>query len=83
MKIKRTDTEDYFYLEVKRCYLPFILSSSCPECKTAVERDLEDQYLMEPCLGGETEVWFCCSECNHEWDENIIVDVTIKHLEKN
>ena len=56
MKIEQT--YETFGIEVKRFYLPFILTQVCPKCGKVLERDLNDQYLSYPTCGKPEEITF-------------------------
>lgn len=68
-------------LKIKRCYLPFKISDTCPHCGNEDSVDLEENYLSNPTLGEPIGFFFCCSECEYEWIKNIVVDITIKEAD--
>lgn len=65
-------------LDIKRLYLPFEIKTECPKCKTETVRDLEQEYLSYPSIGKPEDVHFYCDECDHEWGEKIILEISIK-----
>ena len=38
-------------LELKRCYLPYVIVSVCPKCGTTVHTNLKQNYLSYPPVG--------------------------------
>lgn len=57
-------TEPHYAYDLgKRAYLPFVVTSTCPECGATVTRDLTDSYLSNPVLDVENEEGF-----SHEVD---------------
>lgn len=81
LKIKRTKGQTE--LLIKRLYLPFKISSDCPKCGETYVRDLKDDYLSYP-ITGPIEVDFNCwldEDCDHEWLEEVLLDVTITKKE--
>jgi len=50
MKIEKIN-DDVTNLDIKRCYLPFIVSAPCPKCGIVVERDLANDYISYPKTG--------------------------------
>lgn len=76
MKITRNQDAGPMAPLAKRFYVPFTVTSECPQCGSECEVDLEHQYLSYPVIGRASRVYFVC-ECEHEWQENIVVDVTL------
>lgn len=50
MKITNTKTDEAFDLDIKRCYLPIVITDTCPLCGVEVERHLNGHYLSYPKL---------------------------------
>lgn len=77
--INEDGTADGFEIEVKRFYLPFTIHSCCPACGLADECDLQaEQYLSYPAIGTPESVGFYCSECDHEWEVNVKLGITLE-----
>lgn len=66
-----------FEIEMKRCYLPFIVETKCPKCGYGIEVDLSNcNYLSYPRWNSDEEcINFICDECYHEWSKNIRLEV--------
>lgn len=82
MKIEKTDGSAP--LEIKRCYLPFVLTDFCPECGLEVKKYLEHDYLMYPEFGVPTEIPFYHyvedTGKDHEWQRMAVVDFTMTEV---
>lgn len=66
-------------IDVKRFYMPGVkLESDCPECKTKNKQDMGDDYVSYPSFNTEFGFGFYCHECNHEWEEDVIIEVKLK-----
>ncbi len=74
---KQEDTG--FRLAIKRCYLPFKVTSECPSCGVDVTMDLLEDYLSFPNVGNPTPVNFyhVCKEKDVEWQAWVIVEFTM------
>jgi C4-type Zn-finger protein len=59
----------------KRQYMPFTIKWTCPNCGRACETG-EDWYLAYPKLGGVNRVNLWCSECDHDHEIWITLEVT-------
>jgi len=69
-------------IDVKRFYIPGVcLYDLCPKCEEEIEMDLGVMYLSYPIVGEEKTVHFYCEECDEEWDNTIILEMTIKSVE--
>lgn len=50
----------------------------CPKCNKPKEQMLTD-YAMGPTTNihpGEWNLWYCCPECEHEWEIRMKVSIT-------
>lgn len=81
LKIERTGRTAS--IEVKRFYLPFRLTSTCPTCGQEKALDLSgDHYLSYPKIG-EQRVTFCHEVKvgdhyeEHEWQELIELEIDV------
>lgn len=48
MKINNTNTNHS--LDLKRCYLPIVITDTCPTCGEEVSKDLSRDYLSYPTI---------------------------------
>jgi hypothetical protein len=82
VNLKIVNTGERLAIELKRAYLPVVVTSECPECGELVEKDLSDDYLSYPVANGKEELHFCHEiadgEDEHEWSETIVVRLTIE-----
>lgn len=68
-------------IEVKRLYLPFIVSDECPGCKKTIKIDLErSDYLSYPKLNEPFDFHIGCCDCNIEWSKQIKLTVNIEEV---
>lgn len=76
-------------IDVKRLYLPFVVTSTCPECGEVVKHDLtSDRYLSYPSVGAVTKIGFYHTNDDddptddeffeHEWSVSVKLDVTLE-----
>jgi hypothetical protein len=71
--------EDSIALDVRRFHLPgVVLSSKCPTCKKMIKSDLGADYLSYPSTNTPTDVHFYCPDDDAEWDEQIVLRVTVE-----
>lgn len=72
-------SDEPFELNVKRFYVPgYVLSSKCPKCKLAQERDLGENYLSYPKTGEPLALCFYCEPCEENWEEHVVVRVSVE-----
>lgn len=65
-------------IDVKRFGLPGVtIIDECPNCKAKVEDDLGDRYLTYPPAGKWFTYGLYCQECEHEWEFEIKLDITL------
>lgn len=73
-------------LEVKRCYLPFMLKTQCPNCGAAIEHDISEHYLTRPLLNQpfDCDLHHECSDdgeyVDHEWSVCLSLNVALEHV---
>ncbi len=71
-------------LDIKRCYLPFVLFDTCPTCGLEVAKDLGSDYLSYPVFGKPEEVDFYHydeeAEVEHEWTRKVIIGLTMEEV---
>ena len=63
--------EENFEIDVKRFYFNGSYEIECPNCKSKMKDDLSDNYLSYPVIGHETTRYFCCQNCNSEYELNV------------
>lgn len=51
----------------KRFYFKGKISIKCTKCKSRLTRDFEDDYLSYPVIDEESELTFCCDDCDREY----------------
>jgi len=85
VKIKRT--AEHVEIDVKRFYLPYEVTSTCPQCGKEETTDLSVNYLSYP-SDGETEISFSHCEdeddededpCTNEWSEVVVLAITLTY----
>jgi hypothetical protein len=82
MKIEHTNA--VASLDVKRCYLPIIITDTCPTCGVEVSKHIESDYLMYPKLNTPFEVSMYhhiehdVRDEEHDWKVKVILRV---HME--
>lgn len=82
MKIEITDGAAS--LDIKRCYLPIIVTSACPTCGAEISKHLDNDYLMYPKINTPFEMpMYHCIEREgrdeeHEWKVKVILRVTME-----
>lgn len=65
----------------KRFYLPGItLKFTCPKCGHTYARDMGDNYLPYPRVGVPIVAHAHCPECEHEWDYQLKLNVSLEVL---
>ena len=75
MKVKKLNRSTS--IDVKRFYLPAIIKGKCPKCGTPTEIDLESDYLSYPILNEFECRHLYCSECEHEQEIEIKIEMTL------
>lgn len=79
VKTTKRKNDNPIELDVKRFYLPgVVLSAKCPKCKKTVKYDLGADYLSYPSINAPTDFHFYCPDDGAEWDEQIILRVTVE-----
>ena len=56
-------------IPIKRFYLPFVVSDTCPKCGAKASADLmrDGEYLSYPSLKKPEAVYLSCETCGKEW----------------
>ena len=67
---------------MKRQHIPFTITDDCPDCGHENPRDYSsDEYLSYPELDGTpVELYFCCTECDHEWQPKIDLRLVVTEV---
>lgn len=77
--IKSVPSDQGIEFDVKRFYIPGVeLSSPCPKCGHVCVHDLSSDYLSYPTANVPMEEGFYCDECGHEWNEWIVLRVSVE-----
>ncbi len=76
LRIKRH--KGRFKIDVKRLRLPFTIFQECPECGRACSVDLaKEDHIAFPLLKEPFNAGGYCSECGHEWETLVVLNVTL------
>lgn len=70
-----------FELELKRCYLPFVLRSTCPKCGTEAVYD-DSYYLSYPKVGEPESYTVLCEECNFKWELKLRLTLNLEVVDE-
>ena len=65
-------------VDVKRLYLPFEVRDACPECGEITTHDMMDKYMSYPVLGKPYNIGGYCYKCLHEWERQVVLDVSLR-----
>jgi len=82
MKIKRIKTKNTFEIDVKRFYIPFLITEDCPSCGRNNEVDFTTNYLSYPTVSEPIKVNFYCYVCEHEWSKQVKLEITLKEVKE-
>ena len=69
--IEIKNNESGISIDVKRFYFNGSYEVECPTCKSKMKDDFSDNYLSYPTIGKDTTRYFCCENCNSEYELNI------------
>lgn len=84
MKIE--NTSEVMSLDIKRCYLPIIITDTCPTCGTEVSKHLGSDYVSYPKVNVPFEIsMYHCIEHpdrdeEHDWKLKVILRVTVEQV---
>ena len=68
-----------FEVEEKRFYVPgSVMKGKCPKCGAAYKHDFGEDYFAYPSVNEPIEVHCTCGKCEHEWDERVVLRVTVE-----
>lgn len=82
MKIEITDSPAS--LDIKRCYLPIVVTTECPHCGMTVVKHLKSDYLSYPKVNTpfDMHMYHCIEHDDrdeeHEWTVRVILRVTME-----
>ncbi len=64
----------------KRTYLPFEVTSTCPQCGAEITKDMTRHYLSYPATGKPEKMYFSheAEGGEHDWHEMVIVGFTLE-----
>lgn len=71
-----------FQIEVKRLYLPVVITKNCPKCSRRIVLDLNDDYISYPTLNTVEDIHMYCAECDYEFYVSARITVNIEEVEK-
>jgi len=69
-------------IEVKRLYIDGVeIESKCPKCGKIYKCPIGGDHLSYPTLNEPTKHYCYCEDCNTEWQEYFILEMTAKLAE--
>lgn len=72
-------------LDLKRCYLPGVKTTyTCPahDCGHTWKEDFDGDNFGYPVMNKKMDLYCQCPECDLEWEEKVIFNVSIEALKK-
>jgi len=70
-----------YSIDVKHCYLPFVVTDVCPTCGDEVALDLRSSHISYPNIGDGSWLYFYHyredTGDEHEWSRRVVLDVTL------
>ncbi len=81
--VEIVQTDEVVNLDMKRCYLPFEVTATCPECKARITRYLSDDYVGYPPVNKPFDLDMYHDEViddedvHHEWSVQVILRMTL------
>lgn len=82
MKIE--STPEPASLDIKRCYLPIVITDTCPTCGAVVTKHVASDYLSYPKVNTPFEIsMYHCIETEekdieHDWKIKVVLRVTME-----
>ena len=82
-KIKKSSQKG-IEVNIKRFYIPFEVTTTCPKCGHVNTVDLNNEYLSYPILGEPDKVYFSCYNedkedyCEEEYEVEVILNLSLK-----
>ena len=67
------DPSDLTEIPIKRFYLPFVVTDTCPKCGAEASSDLtrDGEYLSYPSLTKPEEIYLSCGTCGRQWSVRV------------
>ncbi len=88
MSIEKIDnTGEPHNLDVKRCYLPFIVTAKCPKCGLLVQKHVDNDYLSYPVINKPFDmpmhhvIEHEDDDEEHDWKVKVILRVMLEAAE--
>jgi hypothetical protein len=78
MVLVEKNGNESFELDVKRCYLPFTLTTDCTHCGERLIDNLQHNYLSSPMINKTFSYIFYCLECDNESSVELEISMDIK-----
>lgn len=83
---KIENTGEPHNLDIKRCYLPFVVTAKCPHCGLSVQKHISSDYLSYPKINVPFDMpMYHCIEHDegmrdeeHEWKVKVILRVMLE-----
>lgn len=70
-------------IDVKRFYIPGLeVQGNCPKCRAEFTRDFSTDYLSYPQIGEPKTLHLYCPECDHEWQRQMVLDISLKLIKE-
>jgi len=76
--MENLEIKDKVQLSVKRFYLPVKIERNCPSCNNKCKVDLDSNYLSYPTVNQKEQIYFCCNECDQEFEIDTILKISIQ-----
>lgn len=68
-------------IDVKRFHLPGVfIKQLCPHCGTISKHSFDGDAFSYPVAGGKPNTIYCVCECGHDWQEEAILEISIKSV---
>lgn len=84
MSLTITPSAKIFEIDTKRFYVPFVVSSPCPQCEELDVQDLSrHHYFAYPIVGEPIPFGFYCSECDTEWSHRVVLGITLTQVSES
>jgi len=75
--MKITQDTEVSELEIKKLYVPYKITETCPKCGKKLE---SQDYFSYPKLNSPEEVYFYCDDCNEELTRLIKINIIVTEV---
>jgi hypothetical protein len=78
------NTKDVCALDIKRCYLPIVITDTCPKCGAQVSRNLGSDYVSYPTVNKKFTINMHHviehpdRDEEHEWPVHVVLSVVME-----